>query len=347
MIRLTFTKKDLNQYFGEIKTSNKICWSEIAFKIGINERTLYDWRNGRTSIPQNYIGLFNKKFSVNSPSPKETIDDIDIKRKSASLGGYERVRLYGNPGTSESRRKGGLKSIESHRLNKNSPFVRKSIVIPKFSNDFAEFIGIILGDGGVNLRQVKVSLNKVDDKKYSQYVKKLIEKLFKIQASISYPKSKKVLHIVVSRTALVELLTSMKIYPRNKVKYQVSVPEWIYTNIEFKKRCIRGLLDTDGCFYIDKHIIKNKLYKNAGINFSNRSIPLINFFKNTLIELGFSPTQSQTFAVFLRQKNDILRYFSEIGTSNQKHLNKFNAFFREWKSTEEVITAPIRNRMVG
>src|SRR5665811_87527 len=58
---------------------------------------------------------------------------------------------------------------------------RKTIRTPKPSREFAEFIGIMLGDGGINNPwQANITMNSVADAKYAIYVEKLIQKLFGI-----------------------------------------------------------------------------------------------------------------------------------------------------------------------
>ncbi|PIP55912.1 MAG: hypothetical protein CO183_01335 [Candidatus Zambryskibacteria bacterium CG_4_9_14_3_um_filter_42_9] len=122
----------------------------------------------------------------------------------------------------------------------------------------------------------------------------------------------------------------------SKIRNQVKVPDWIEDNLGYKKKCIRGLFDTDGCFYIDKHLIRGKVYRNAGMNFTNRSIPLLMFFKSVLTEIGFAPIQTSKYCVVLRKWSDIVRYFGEIGSSNSKHLNKFRAYATDRKGVREV-----------
>lgn len=115
----------------------------------------------------------------------------------------------------------------------------------------------------------------------------------------------------------------------SKVRNQVEVPNWIKNNPDYAKKCLRGLFDTDGCFYVDKHLINKKLYKNPGMNFSNRSVPLLNFFLETLYGIGLAPRQCWKYSVVLRREGDIVRYFCEVGSSNPKHLDKFRDYFKE------------------
>ena len=63
------------------------------------------------------------------------------------------------------------------------------------------------------------------------------------------------------------------------------------------------------------------------MNFTNRSLPILNFFKDNLIKLGFHPRQKTPFSIFLRIENEINRYFKEIGSSNPKHFSKFKKYF--------------------
>ncbi len=75
--------------------------------------------------------------------------NIEHLKKAAKLGGQTYKKLYGNPGTLEGRRKGGLTTYKRY---KNKQFAglklnfksRKSIKIPLRGNLLAEYIGILL-----------------------------------------------------------------------------------------------------------------------------------------------------------------------------------------------------------
>lgn len=258
-------------------------------------------------------------------------------KRIARIGGLARVRLHGNPGTSSGRLLGAQIAQHTHKLLPSSPFVPRKFHLPVFSEDLAEFIGILLGDGGVSERQVTITLHKEEDKNYSQYVARLIKKIFRISILPKERNTENVSVIVLSRTLLVDFLKSMGIQVGSKIRNQVRVPDWIENNIEYKKKCLRGLFDTDGCFYVDTHVMKGRVYKNAGMNFTNRSLPLLEFFKNTLVEAGFAPTQNSRYSIVLRKKLDIVRYFGEIGSSNPKHFNKFRAYFHQKRKSVRVV----------
>lgn len=130
----------------------------------------------------------------------------------------------------------------------------------------------------------------------------------------------------------------------SKVKHQVDVPSWVKKSKEFTKLCLRGLFDTDGCFYIDKHHYKDKVYYNCAMNFTNRSIPILLFFRRKLEQLKFHPTRNKKFIISLRREKEIISYFQRIGTSNPKHLNKFKQFFGNKYGEVPKLVIPARFR---
>jgi intein/homing endonuclease len=207
--------------------------------------------------------------------------------------------------------------------------VAKTIAYPSNSTDLAELIGIILGDGCISKRQITISLNATDDIEYGIYITKLVEKLFHYSPSIVKRSERNVIIIILARVNIVDFLLSKGMLTGNKVKHQITVPDWIRNNSEYSKGCLKGLIDTDGCIYVDKHIIRTRLYKHLGLNFSNRSVPLIDFVKTMFDKLGYHSTSSNSFSVFIRRKKEIRNYMEVIGSSNFKFLKIFTRFVDE------------------
>ena len=191
-------------------------------------------------------------------------------------------------------------------------------------------------------RQVTITLHRFDDRGFVTYVENLFNELFKIKPSIY--ERKNTINIVVSRTKLVQFLTDMGFCVGSKVKQQVNVPTWIEESELFTKSCLRGLFDTDGCFFVDKHRHKDKVYYNCGMNFTNRSLPLLSFFRTKLEQFGFNLTVNNEFCVFLRRENQIIRYFREIRSSNPKHLDKFKKYFKKKRGEVPKLVIPARFR---
>lgn len=261
--------------------------------------------------------------------------DVSRLRIIGRKGGLARAALYGNPGTPEGRRRGGLNSIRTHVKNKTGFKVLKSITIPGHSAHLAELIGILMGDGHVGLYQTSVVTNSDTDYQHALFVKALIEKLFKIQVQLSNRRNEKACEIIISSKSVSHFFVGQGIPQGNKIILGVSIPNWIQKKPLYRKAFIRGLFDTDGCVYLDIHRYRREVYKNLGMAFANQSIPLLSFFKETLEFFGLHPTQKTKFRVFLRRREDIRRYFALIGSSNEKHLKKVRQHFSVSQSRKE------------
>lgn len=201
---------------------------------------------------------------------------------------------------------------------------RKEIVYPKKSAKLAEFMGIMLGDGGITRKQISVTLNSEDDKEYTQFVFDLIKELFKVEAGISKRKDAKALRLQVSRINLVDFLVKLGLKRGNKVKQKADVPRWIKEKKEFKIACLRGLIDTDGGILTHRYRVNGRLYTYKKMCFNNRSEPLLKSAGRILSELGFTPKiRKERDDLYLYNEREVKRYFEEIGTHNLKHLRRF------------------------
>jgi intein/homing endonuclease len=211
-------------------------------------------------------------------------------------------------------------------LNLGEHAVQKEIRIPEYSHTLAEMTGIILGDGGVTERQLKITLNSLDDSEYFYFVMPMLTELFGVHPSIRKHKNSLAVDIVISRTKLIDFLEKIGIPAGNKTLRQATIPKWILENSEFGIACVRGLMDTDGCIYNECHTIKDKKYCYPRISFVNKSQPLLQGFSKILKDLGYTAKIRGERAVVLEKRKDVIRYFNEIGTHNPKHLDRFAKF---------------------
>ncbi len=253
--------------------------------------------------------------------------DVNRLKVIGKKGGLARAALYGNLGTPEGRRKGGLNSIATHVKNKTKFKTLKSITTPQHSVRLAELIGIMMGDGHVGLYQASVVTNSETDLQHALFVKNLFEELFNVQAQFITQRNKKACTVTISSKAVCNFFVEQGIPQGNKIKLGLHIPDWIRRESLYRKAFIRGLFDTDGCVYLDTHRYRQKVYKHLGMAFVNQSIPLLSFFKESLELFGLHPTQKTEFRVFLRRKEDIRQYFDLVGSSNEKHFNKVRQHF--------------------
>jgi len=309
----------------------KLSWPELADSLGVHSRTLNDWKRERYSLPLKVAWFISQKAQVPMPVDVEIKDPFWYVATGARAGGLVVYRKYGRVGGDQEYRKKKWREwwdkkgrYKVHSLIGSITPSKK----PRHSKDLAEFVGILLGDGGITPSQIKISLHKFDDRAFSFHVKHLIQKLFAINPAVYERKEENTIIIAISRTELVKYFNAMGLPIGNKVKHQVDVPIWIKRSRAFTRCCLRGLFDTDGCFYIDKHRYKDKIYNNPAMNFTNRSFPLLSFFKENIEKLDMHPTRTTKFSVALRRENEIQDYFQKVGSSNPKHLNKFQQYFK-------------------
>lgn len=327
-MRVKLTHKNLNLLFNKLSQQNSSI-KTLAARIKISERNLRDWKRGKISLPLPAFQLLAKKAGLtsNELSPKILSDYWHIK-KAARNGASARMKLYKkNFGTPEGRKKGGLNSIRINGYIKDGFKILKKIRKPKLNGELAELLGILLGDGHLSKFQASMTTNLQTDKRHALYVKKLFEKLFQISVSLKERPECNVAIVVASSKNLVEFLNTSGMPIGNKIKNNLSAPSWILKNKKFQPAFIRGLFDTDGSIYLDKHIAKKKSYQYMGWTITSYSKQFREDIVSILKNLGYSPTcQITQKSIFLRRQDEIKKYFSEISSHNEKHLNRFNIF---------------------
>ena len=204
--------------------------------------------------------------------------------------------------------------------------ISKPIHKPPFSLELAEFVGILLGDGGITRNQIVVSLNSIEDADYAKFVTALIKKLFNVPVGIYLDKHDAVIDLIVSRVELVRFcVEKLGLKIGNKVKQQVGIPDWIKKNKQYLIACTRGLMDTDGSVFLHRYAVNGKWYVYPKLSFSNRSVPLLKGVFDTLVLLGMKPRITKDRKdVRIESQRDIKLYFDLIGTSNVKDLKKYS-----------------------
>lgn len=135
---------------------------------------------------------------------------------------------------------------------KNKIFKSKCKKELYYSNDLAEIIGIMIGDGGLYLNkqnkyQTSIAFSKKETQ-YMFYVKNIFENYFE-----NY-------HFYISEIENEFLLKNISVFigkkfiefglkSGNKTKNKIIVPSWILSNKNYMKRFLRGIFDTDGSVY--------------------------------------------------------------------------------------------------
>ncbi|MFH1192741.1 MAG: LAGLIDADG family homing endonuclease [Candidatus Jorgensenbacteria bacterium] len=326
-MRVKLTQEDLDSLFKNV-LGRTTTLAMLARTLNFSVRAVGDWQKGKYTLPlrvfKNLLSFAEINESVFTPV---YFDDFWNVKRAARAGGIARIKLHGDPGTPEGRRKGGLASIAVHRKNGGRFKTLKRVKALIRSAKLAEFIGILFGDGHLSEFQVSISTNSKTDGEHAQFIKKSIKNLFGVSATIRKKRGENTVIIVASSKNLVRILNGLGMPIGNKIIQQLTIPKWIFQNNAYQQAFLRGLFDTDGSVYLDVHRRKKRIYAYMGWTITSYADTLISGILELLKGMGFSPTHEPTQkSVFLRRQKEIIRYFKEIGTSNPKHAGRFKKF---------------------
>lgn len=324
--RVVFPRGEQRRYLFNYKNKTGSSWSSIAETLEISDRTLTDWKREKFNISLKALKTLTAKRNETLPANLKIVEPYWYALKGAKKGGISVYKKYGQVGGDPKYRK--IKWREwwkkEGRKIPNPIFNCVPISKPAKSLALAEFVGILIGDGGISKNQVVITQHHINDKEYCDFIVKLIYKLFKIKPAIYNRPSCSVNNITASRVELVRFLVSLGLPIGNKIKQHIDIPRWIKTNNDYIIACIRGLIDTDGCVFCHSYTVKNKIYHYKKISFSSRSRPLISSVYHFLNKLRLSPRITKSnFEIRIEDQKNIKKYFYLIGSHNPKHLNRY------------------------
>ncbi len=208
-------------------------------------------------------------------------------------------------------------------------------LIEKPTEELAEFIGIMLGDGNIHeidgkgIYQVRIAGHKIDDAAYFDYLEKLFINLFGKKPSFYKSKNRKTIYLTKQSKDVVHTLKHFGLIPGNKTKNNCGIPSWIFSNNKFLKACVKGLIDTDGSVYP-----KTKKHKTPTIYFTSAIPELRQDFKKALQNLNYKCSKwvkksgKAAQDCTIGDRAEVLRYYREIGFSNPKHEKRFKKFWK-------------------
>jgi len=276
------------------------------------EKGNLNWRklSKELNLAENYLKNELKK-------EKRTLSEKSYKKlckiSKVNFDNYIKEKLDNNWGRS----KGGL------------TFSNPKLLIKNPSEELAELVGIILGDGNIwsktGYHYVKICGDSEKDKEYLlAYVKPLFEKLFRQKMHFHYHKKCKELFLSKGSRDIVLTLKYFGLKPGNKKKNNIEIPKWIFKSNKYLRACIRGLIDTDGSLCP----ITGRDYHY--IWFSSNIENLRKSFDLAMKKLGFKTSkwnirENRTPDVYIGGKEMIKKYTETINFKNKRHLSKLNA----------------------
>lgn len=304
-------------------------WSDIAQVLGLHPRTIRDWAREKNRMPYSAAKQLAQKTAITLPGNTRVLTWREHLRRAGKAGGKALVKKHG----------GRVAKNEKHRLRKwrewwekigrhqFHPIINKPLPIqkPARSPSLAEFVGIMIGDGGISPSQVVITLHRFDDKEFSQHVRKLIRKLFGVIPGTHESRDALADDIVVSRVKLVRFcVDKLGLKLGNKIKQKVDIPLWIKKNQKYLRACVRGLIDTDGSVFTHRYRIKGKLYQYKKLSFTSASEPLRQSVFESFLSWKLHPRLAGNRDVRLDSQEDMRKYFAVIGSHNPKHLKRYS-----------------------
>lgn len=325
--RVVFPSGKQREFLVNTKNSLGLLYIELARLLKISNRTLTDWKREKLSMSLKAVKILAKKTNRKIPKNIEIKDPFWYVYKGAKVGGIAVFRKYGRiGGDPEYRKKKWYEWWEKEGRYRKHPIVgiTKPIKKPRLSEPLAEFVGIVMGDGGITERQIIVTLHHKDDKEYSKFVVTLIKKLFNVPVGTYYRKKDSVVNFIISRSELVRYcIEKLGLKSGNKIKQQIDIPDWIKRDKQYAVACVRGLMDTDGCVFTHRYKSKGKWYSYKKLSFTSFSEPLRQSMFNILKNTGLNPRFAQNRDVRLDSVEDMQKYFQFIGSHNPKHLKRY------------------------
>ncbi|MAG08622.1 hypothetical protein CMO89_04055 [Candidatus Woesearchaeota archaeon] len=218
----------------------------------------------------------------------------------------------------------------------NIPTKGKAVIPNKLTYKLAEFIGILLGDGSISRPgyQICISMDSVlDDKYINTLVKEHFIQLFKKEPTIYYSKTNRNVRCLIYSKDVFDYLTTKLGLPSGEKKYKPnnSIPRAFFNDNNLLRNTIRGLFDTEGGIY--QH---NKTSPRLYIY--NTSEPLLESIHSALLQLGYKAIRKKRW-IKICKKEEITRFFNEIGTNNPQKRLKYDIWLKEGK-------VPLNNRIL-
>ena len=218
-------------------------------------------------------------------------------------------------------------SFENRKIKlniENFPFShydhRRGIKLPlEMTPELAEEIGMHIGDGTLPVKKYGYSLRGdiQEEGYYTNHVQPLYKKVFGIETRLL--RRPPICGIEFDSKAIFEFKSKVLGLTIGEKKGKIRVPQQVLDsdNPTVFRALLRGIVDTDGCFYISK----KRRYPSIHIVILSK--PLIRDLDYMLHCLGFTPdTDIDTCSITLNGPILLYKWMNEIGSKNPKHLKR-------------------------
>ncbi len=226
-----------------------------------------------------------------------------------------------------------MEKVEFSRFDR-----KKGVKLPTFVTfELAEEVGMYIGDGTLPVKKYNFSLRGdiLEREYYSQHVQPLYKHVYGIETRLL--KRPLICGIEFDSKAIYEFKSKVLGLTVGEKKGSIRVPQAIMDtdSAEVYKALSRGIMDTDGCFYMPT------TRKYPRIDICILSEPLIMDLDLILKRLGFIPsTNLKSCTIRLNGPVQFNKWITEIGSKNPKHLKRIQRIksLLPWKEMEDTIS---------
>ena len=317
--RINLGKNEQNKLI--LKASKEIgSIKELSFKINVSHSTLKKYSQELFFLPEN---VFNKIIEITKTKEKELKIKYLPSNWGTIKGGKKGMKTLQNKYCKEliKWRKKGSKNANIAGLN------AKKIKIPELNEKLAEFIGAYLGDGTLTKYFVRISGDYRYDVPYFNYLKNLIYELFGIKATVTKDKKHNTMYLTIFSSKMCYFLKKeYGIKYGHKIRNKTIIPKQIIEDESLSLACIRGLIDTDGS--ISRRGRKGSQFC---IQFTSHNKYLLKQIKKIMQKENIFTFGDCTGAGTNKREN-IIKFFKIVGSSNLRHIIRFHLRFYENKT---------------
>lgn len=280
----------------------------VSKEVGLKYSVLKKYSQEKLLLPESFFNSIIKILNLNKQSIQFCLLDSNWGRvKGARFGMASLEKRYPKK-ILEWRKKARINSAKS-RL--------KIIKISKFDENFAELIGIYLGDGTLTKYFIKISGDSRYDLSYFKYIQNLFLSVFGINSKISNDKKNNSLYLTVFSKSLCTYFNDiLGLKYGDKMRNNSLIPYKIIKNSYLALACLRGLIDTDGSisrrgeqftitFYSQNENLSKQVYSIC------KKFELFTFISKDNKTIGTN------------SKSRIVKYFKVVGSSNLRHIVRF------------------------
>lgn len=179
------------------------------------------------------------------------------------------------------------------------------------SEDWSELVGAALGDGHIEeyprTERIRIYCNS-NDRSYVAHIAKLVHTVLKKRPKIIKRKEADCTNVELYQC---NISRRLELLIGRKGRYNTKIPFQIKYKPDLLVKCLKGLLESDGCFYEDP-----KNYTSV-IEFKNNSLSLLNDVYQALRKLGYSPQFGKKY-IRLAKKKEVYDFINLIGFRDYK-----------------------------